>query len=54
MPITPFHGGIGLAFKGPLDQRFSFSLFVLTQISIDLESAYNRRSRPLNRVNSDS
>lgn len=40
MPITPFHGGIGLACKGPLGRRFSFTIFALTQVVIDLESAY--------------
>ena len=40
MPITPFHGGIGLACKGPLGRRFSFTIFTATQIAIDLESAY--------------
>lgn len=41
MPITPFHGGIGLACKGPLGRRFSFTIFVATQVAIDLESAYH-------------
>lgn len=40
MPVTPFHGGIGLACKGPLGARFSFTVFVATQIVIDLESGY--------------
>jgi hypothetical protein len=40
MPITPFHGGIGLACKGPLGRRFSFTVFTATQVAIDLESAY--------------
>jgi hypothetical protein len=40
VPVTPFHGGIGLACKGPLGARFSFTVFVATQIVIDLESAY--------------
>jgi hypothetical protein len=40
VPITPFHGGIGLACKGPLARRFSFTVFTATQVAIDLESAY--------------
>jgi hypothetical protein len=40
VPITPFHGGIGLACKGPLARRFSFTIFTATQVAIDLESAY--------------
>jgi len=41
LPVTPFHGGIGLAFKGATGRRFSFVLFCCTQIAIDLESAYH-------------
>lgn len=40
MPITPFHGGVGLLCKAPLGNRFSFTVFVATQVVIDLESAY--------------
>jgi hypothetical protein len=40
MPFTPFHGGIGIALKGSLGGRFSFSIFAATQIAIDLESGY--------------
>jgi hypothetical protein len=40
VPITPFHGGIGLACKGPLARRFSFAIFTATQVAIDLESAF--------------
>jgi len=40
MPITPFHGGIGLACKGPLGPQFSFAVFTATQVVIDLESGY--------------
>lgn len=40
MPITPFHGGVGLICKGPLAERFSFTIFVATQIAIDFESGY--------------
>ncbi len=41
MPITPFHGGIGLAIKGLARSRFSFLLFSATQVAIDLEPAYH-------------
>ena len=41
MPVTPFHGGIGLAAKGAAPRRFSFLLFCCTQVAIDLESAYH-------------
>jgi hypothetical protein len=41
MPVTPFHGGIGLAFKGAAPRRFSFLLFCCTQVAIDLESGYH-------------
>jgi hypothetical protein len=40
VPFTPFHGGIGLALKGPLSRRFSFTIFTATQVAIDLESGY--------------
>lgn len=40
VPFTPFHGPIGLACKAPLGKRFSFSIFVATQVVIDLESGY--------------
>jgi hypothetical protein len=41
MPVTPFHGGIGLAFKGASGRWFSFLLFCCTQVAIDLESGYH-------------
>jgi hypothetical protein len=41
MPVTPFHGGIGLLLKGALGRRFSFLLFCCTQVVIDLESGYH-------------
>jgi hypothetical protein len=40
VPITPFHGGVGLLCKAPLGERFSFTVFVATQMVIDLESGY--------------
>jgi membrane-bound metal-dependent hydrolase YbcI (DUF457 family) len=40
MPITPFHGGLGLLCKPALGRRFSFTIFVATQVVIDLESGY--------------
>jgi len=41
MPVTPFHGGVGLALKAVAGRRFSFVLFCCTQVAIDLESAYH-------------
>ena len=41
MPVTPFHGGIGLLAKGVLGRRFSFIVFCATQGAIDCESAYH-------------
>lgn len=38
MPVTPFHGGIGLALKATTGRRFSFLLFCCAQVAIDLES----------------
>jgi len=38
VPVTPFHGGIGLALKATTGRRFSFLLFCCTQVAIDLES----------------
>ena len=40
MPVTPFHFGIGLLGKGVLPARISLSAFVVSQIVIDLETAY--------------
>lgn len=40
MPVTPFHFGPGILFKGA-SRRFSLSIFILSQILIDLESAWN-------------
>ena len=41
MPVTPFHGGVGLLAKGFLGRRFSFISFCATQVVIDCESAYH-------------
>ncbi len=41
MPVTPFHGGIGLLAKGCLGRRFSFIGFCATQVAIDCESGYH-------------
>lgn len=40
MPVTPFHGGVGLLAKGCGGQRFSFLAFCATQVALDLESGY--------------
>src|SRR6185436_6734645 len=40
MPVTPFHGGLGLLAKGAGPGHFSFALFTCTQVAIDLESGY--------------
>jgi hypothetical protein len=40
MPVTPFHGGVGLLAKGCLGGRFSFVSFCATQVVIDFESGY--------------
>src|SRR3989338_7563981 len=41
MPGTPFHFGPGFLIKSILRKRFSFSIFVLTQIIIDCEVLWN-------------
>jgi membrane-bound metal-dependent hydrolase YbcI (DUF457 family) len=41
MPVTPFHGGIGLLAKGLLRDKVSFLGFFSVQAAIDLESAYH-------------
>jgi hypothetical protein len=41
MPITPFHFGPGYLVKSACRKRFSFFVFVLSQIIIDLEPLYN-------------
>lgn len=39
MPFTPFHFGPGAAIKAALGRRFSFAVFVFSQVLIDLEPA---------------
>jgi len=41
MPITPFHFGPGLLLKELRPQFFSFTVFILSQIILDIESLYN-------------
>jgi hypothetical protein len=41
MPVTPFHGGVGLLGKGLAGPRFSFVAFCATQVAIDCESGYH-------------
>ena len=40
MPFTPFHFGPGALIKAGLRKYFSFSIFVFTQVIIDLETLY--------------
>lgn len=40
MPVTPFHGGVGLIAKGLLGRRFSFATFCVTHVVIDCETGY--------------
>lgn len=40
MPVTPFHFGLGLLIKSVLFKYFSFRIFVLVNIIIDLEPLY--------------
>lgn len=37
MPFTPFHFGPGAAVKAALGRRFSFTVFALSQVLIDVE-----------------
>lgn len=41
MPITPFHFGPGLLIQETRPRLFSFPIFVLSQVIMDLESFYN-------------
>jgi cytochrome bd-type quinol oxidase subunit 2 len=52
MPVTPFHGGLGLLGKGLAGPRFSFIAFCATQVAIDLESGYHllRGDWPVHRL----
>lgn len=40
MPFTPFHFGPGLAVKAATPRYFSFSVFVFSQVLIDIEPLY--------------
>ena len=40
MPVTPFHFGPGFLIKSLLFKRFSFRIFVLSNVIIDLEPLY--------------
>lgn len=40
MPVTPFHFGLGVLAKGVAPRAVSISAFVVSQIVIDLETAY--------------
>lgn len=52
MPFTPFHFGPGVLFKSAMYRQFSLSVFVFTQILIDLESGYHLFTRevPVHRL----
>jgi hypothetical protein len=41
VPITPFHFGPGLLIKSAIPRRFSFYIFIVSQIFIDIETAWN-------------
>lgn len=51
MPFTPFHFGPGLALKGIIGRRMSFSAFVAANVAIDVEPLYYmlRNDPPLHR-----
>lgn len=40
MPFTPFHFGPGLAIKGLIPNQFSFSMFALANVAMDIEPIY--------------
>ena len=40
MPVTPLHLGAGVALKSVVSRHISFTIFVFTQILIDLEAFY--------------
>lgn len=52
MPLPPFHLGLGLAAKAVGGRYFSFMVFGLTQVMIDLESLHYllRHEYPVHRV----
>lgn len=39
MPFTPLHAGPGVLFKSVLGKRFNFKLFMVVQVSFDIEPA---------------
>lgn len=41
MPFTPFHCGAGLLLKGIAPRQFSFSMFTIANIAMDIEPLYN-------------
>lgn len=40
MPFTPLHFGPGLALKGLMPRHFSFSMFALANVAMDIEPLY--------------
>src|SRR5437867_12379632 len=52
MPATPFHFGPGLLGKAVVTRYFSFTSFAITQVVIDVETAYHlvRNEWPLHRA----
>jgi membrane-bound metal-dependent hydrolase YbcI (DUF457 family) len=40
MPFTPLHLGPGLAIKGLIPKHFSFSMFALANVAMDVEPLY--------------
>ena len=52
MPVTPFHLGPAYFVKVAAPRRFSFRVFLLTQVIIDLESLYFivKNEYPLHRI----
>src|SRR5713226_309318 len=52
MPVTPFHFGPGLLGKAVVNRYFSFTSFAITQVVIDVETAYYlvRNEWPLHRA----
>lgn len=51
MPVTPFHFGAGLAFKGAAAPVFSWTAFAVATVLIDCESLYHliRQEYPVHR-----
>lgn len=52
MPVTPFHFGVGVLLKGAAPGRSSLLAFVVSQVVIDLETAFFlfRREWPVHRA----